>query len=233
MSPGARAAQRAVDLLSCLAYGALTVALAHDVARALPADPALAFALPPLALAALALADFVSGLVHFLADTYCTPETPIIGPKLIAPFREHHVDPEAITRHGWLEANGDFCLTTLLVLVPVRLWVPVARGGGATLFGAFTVLFTAFVVLTAVAHAWAHAARPSRLARALQRAGLAISAEHHAGHHAPPHRVRYCITTGWLNGPLDRLRFFERLERALARLGVLSARARSRSSALG
>ncbi|MFO1478963.1 MAG: fatty acid desaturase CarF family protein [Turneriella sp.] len=74
-----------------------------------------------VALAAWGAADFVSGLVHFLADTYGSVNTPLLGKTFIFPFREHHVDPLAITRHGFLETNGANSIISLPVLCIVLL----------------------------------------------------------------------------------------------------------------
>jgi hypothetical protein len=53
------------------------------------------------------IADFFSGLVHWLADRYFDPKTPVLGPALIAPFREHHADALAMTRHDFFEISGN------------------------------------------------------------------------------------------------------------------------------
>jgi hypothetical protein len=58
-------------------------------------------------------------------------------------------------------------------------------------------------------------ARPPRIARALQHARLAITAQAHARHHAGAHDVAFCITSDWCNAWLDRARVWARIERAL------------------
>jgi len=174
---------------------------------------------PPLALAAAlgwAFADFGSGLVHFLCDRFGSEATPLLGPAVIRPFREHHVDPRQIVTHGFLELSGN----SALALTPM-----LAVGGElAPFFGeallpsaAFSWLMSASVGLftTNQIHRWSHMPSPPRVARMLQRARLAISAEAHAQHHRGAHDVAFCITSGWCNAWLDLSRLWPRVEHAL------------------
>ncbi|MDX1650125.1 MAG: fatty acid desaturase CarF family protein, partial [Myxococcota bacterium] len=103
-APGPPRRAAAFDLAALLAC----VAAAAWLVAHLAAPPPLAW-WPLLALAAaggVALADLGSGLVHWFCDTWFRPETPGIGPVLIAPFREHHADPQAIVRRGALEVSS-------------------------------------------------------------------------------------------------------------------------------
>lgn len=214
------ARHRVLDLVFCSAFVISTAMIALDLARAAALRPGLLLLVPPIALLGYLGSDFTSGFVHWLADTYGSPSTPLLGPKFVTPFREHHRDPQAITSHDFLEANGDSCGVSLLALVPTQLWLPIQAEGWAASLALFVAVLALGTLLTSVAHGWAHRSDPPRFARVLQRTGLLLAAEHHARHHAAPHDGHYCITTGWLNPLLDRTRFFRRLEALLARLGI-------------
>ena len=173
-----------------------------------------AFANPWLALSAFmlgfVLADFVSGFVHWAADTWGTPEWPLVGRALIRPFREHHVDQKEITRHDFIETNGNNCFISIPVGVAAAL---IHQGSGSALFGAvFTFGMLFFVFLTNQFHKWAHTAKPPAIVTWLQRWSLVLPRDHHRIHHAAPSTKYYCITVGWMNEPLHRIRFYPVME---------------------
>lgn len=211
---------RFVEVLSVIAFAFVAGLLALDVGNALLRSPWTALLLVPALFAGLLAADLASGLVHWLADSYWRATTPFWGPKFVAPFREHHRDPLAITRHDFVEANCDNCLIAQLVLVPTWLFLPIGESVWATVIGAWVLFFANSVLLTSIAHGWAHRETPPAFARLLQRWGLVITPEQHAHHHGAPHKTHYCITTGWLNPLLDHTRFFRRLERVFDALGA-------------
>lgn len=168
-------------------------------------------------------ADLVSGLVHWFFDTWLRHDTPVLGSVFVRPFREHHVDPLSITRHDFVEVNGSNCLATCPVLgaaLCLDLDSAPTRALATVLLALCLGIFA-----TNQFHRWAHLPDPPRPIRALQDLGLILGRHHHAGHHVAPYDRRYCITTGWLNAPLDRIGFFRGLERVISALTGATPRA--------
>jgi hypothetical protein len=87
---------RMLELLGIATFVVLAFLIAGYVYRGL-ANFGYLWLLPILALLAYLAADLVSGFVHFLADSFGSADTLIVGPNFIGPFRDHHVDPKGIT----------------------------------------------------------------------------------------------------------------------------------------
>ena len=155
--------------------------------------------LPLAALLGWLLADLFSGLVHWAFDTYGSVRTPIVGPAIIRPFREHHADPEAMTRHDFVEVNGASCLGCLPLLL-LSVVLPLNNYLHAVL-----VLTCIGILFTNQCHKWAHAEKRSFLIEKLQTLGIVLRPAEHAKHHTAPYNSHFCTASGWLNRPLNRL----------------------------
>lgn len=163
-------------------------------------------------------ADFTSGFVHWAADSWGALDMPVLGASFLRPFREHHVDQKAITRHDFVETNGNNSLISLPMLGGA-LAVPLKDDEwfGSCLV-AFITALALFVFATNQIHKWAHTDEPPRAVVLMQRAQLILPPAHHAIHHTAPYDKHYCITVGWLNGSLGYIRFFRGLEWTITRL---------------
>ena len=157
-------------------------------------------------------ADFISGFVHWLADTWGSVEMPVIGNALLRPFRLHHVDEKEITRHDYIETNGANCMISLPG-IGLSLWCNWDTNLGL-FFGMFWAGVMLFIMMTNQFHKWAHLDGEKRTPTIafLQKTRLILSPKHHQIHHTAPFAKYYGITHGWLNWPLSKIGFFRALE---------------------
>ena len=168
---------------------------------------------------AMLISDFLSGAAHWAGDTLGDERTPFLGSHVIAPFRTHHVDPGGITRHDFIEINGNTCIALVPALIVLAGITPATPG--ISFFLRLVLAFTCFFVFcTNQFHKWAHQSNPAPFVRFLQRSGMILSPERHAIHHANP-SDHYCITVGWMNPVLAKVGFFRLVESLVA---VLSPR---------
>ncbi|CAF2674101.1 unnamed protein product [Rotaria sp. Silwood2] len=170
----------------------------------------------PSALLGILTADLASGIVHWSADTWGSVDMPFIGRNFLRPFREHHIDPTSITRHDFIETNGDnFAVTVpylLYMTYKFTYWndTDIRRIYN---FEVYMFLLAIFVSMTNQFHKWSHTyfGLPSYIVF-LQRYHIILPRKHHRLHHVVPHDTYFCITTGWLNWPLEMIQFWSRLE---------------------
>lgn len=146
------------------------------------------------------LSDALSGGIHYLADNFGDPDFPILGPALIAPFREHHEQPLAIVSHDLPERSGTLCFSAFLLagwvgpFLAGRVGDPIGVG-----LSALALSTACWIALTGEIHAWAHGLKPPEWARLLYGAGLVLGPQKHAVHHEAGHSSHYFITSGFWN----------------------------------
>lgn len=179
-------------------------------------DPSTAHYILLSGLAGICSADFVSGVVHWAADTWGSIDVPIVGPGLLRPFREHHIDPTSICRHDFIETNAD-CFTVctpFLAYSVYKFWTYSPQQIADTYnWEMYVFLLSCFVAMTNEFHKWSHTYFGlSRWKCLLQDMHIILPRKHHRQHHVSPHEINYCITTGWLNPLLEAIGFWRRAE---------------------
>jgi hypothetical protein len=156
------------------------------------------------------LCDFLSGLAHWFADRWGTPDWPIIGGSVIRNFREHHINPNALLSHDFIETNGFSFLLALPLLGSSFLLNP--KDDISFIVAGIILGISFFGSITNQIHKWSHAINCPSSIRYLQSKKIILSPQHHQLHHQGQFDQNYCITNGWLNHFLNRLGFFKKLE---------------------
>lgn len=161
------------------------------------------------------IADFLSGMIHWSADTWGSESMPVIGKRLLHPFRVHHINPSDFLRRKFIDTNGDVAFLAIPVLL-AAMRIPLTTACSVS-SAVFVASFCAVGLMTNQIHQWAHMRRAPTAVRWLQQLGIILSHEAHEKHHRPPYVQNYCIATGWCNRPLQMIRFFSNLERLITR----------------
>lgn len=173
-------------------------------------------------------ADLFSGIVHWGADSYGSVDMLFIGKNFLRNFREHHIDPTAITRHDFIETNGDNFTSIIPCLAYIAFYFHRASNEEAKasynlhLYIFFTLVFLS---MTNQFHKWSHTyfGLP-RYITILQDLHIILPRIHHRIHHVTPHDTYFCITVGWLNYPLEKIKFWQHLENSIYSLTGIKPR---------
>lgn len=150
------------------------------------------------------VADFITGFAHWLEDTYCLDELPLIGGLICTPNIDHHLDPQLLVRDGTFVSRNlvSVCLSAGGFLVA---WL--------CGFGYWPVALTLFVTSFGnEIHRWNHTDDLGWFATFMKDAGLVQARSQHSIHHKPPFTSHYCIITSFTNAVLERIQFWRRLE---------------------
>jgi plasmanylethanolamine desaturase len=221
--PGNDVSGRVTRVAEASFLGLAVVLLIANGARVVPGGLVLHWWAPFVVVAAALAADFVSGLVHWTADTWFSETMPVLGRRFLRPFRVHHLNPDDFLGRDFIDCNGDVAMLTSPVLLAALL-MPVTTDAGAAVSLALAT-FAAITLPTNQVHQWAHTPNPPAPIRWLQRRGIILSGEDHARHHQEPYVANYCIATGWCNRWLSAMNFFSACERLVTQFFGLEPRA--------
>lgn len=155
------------------------------------------------------LADFISGVFHWFEDRYGNPEWPVLG-HTIRENQQHHHTPRSFLKGNLWTRNREVWAIGLAFLA--GFWLL----GWLNVFSVSAVLFGMFANEI---HAAAHRSpkENGRIITMLQSTGLLQSHKHHAHHHRKGKDSHYCVMTNHLNPMLERVQFFQTLERVVKR----------------
>jgi len=211
---------RVIELGSMLVAGGLLFA---QVIRFSAAPRWIEWWTPLAVMGGLIAADFASGMVHWFADTWGRETMPLLGRRLLRPFRVHHVNPEDFLQRSFVDTNGDVAMVVIPFLIP-GLFLPLDSTAGRVAFVLLAVMSAAALPTNQV-HQWAHMPQPPKWVRLLQGWNVLLSRREHLRHHAEPYATHYCITLGWCNGILSATGFFRRAEDLVTRVTGIQPRA--------
>jgi hypothetical protein len=154
------------------------------------------------------LADVLSGLAHWLEDSYFTPATPLLGPTIGRNVLHHH-EPDDFTRNPWhvtIRSSLVCSVVVAVLLFPFGLLGPVWCGA------------LALAAFANQVHKWSHIRRDSvpGFIRWLHATRVLQSPAHHARHHGGDKNSRYCVITNIVNPVVDAMGMWRGLEAVVA-----------------
>lgn len=149
--------------------------------------------------ASLLIADFVTGMFHWLEDTYNIPFGDILCHN-----RLHHIKPYEMTKYTTLET----ITSTLYFAIPLMLL------NYFFIKSQIMMISLVFMTFANQIHKLSH--YPTKMIKSktihfLQRTGIFQSKSHHHIHHSETTKY-YCVMTNYLNPFLEYINFWRRIE---------------------
>jgi len=148
------------------------------------------------------LADFVTGLFHFLVDRYGKMNGRYMT-KSVNLLLIHHEEPRKIISQTYWEITGGVYKISLLIFCISLMWG----------FNWELLIFLLFCSNGNMIHKWSHQqkSKTSFIIRFLQKFKLIQTQSHHSKHHIGHFNKNYCVMTIFINPILHQLRFWESL----------------------
>ncbi len=170
-------------------------------------------------LSAVVAADLLTGIVHWLEDTYGNPNTKFlgIGKHIVIPNLVHHIKPRELTNGNWFSR-----IWTSMVFLLILLLVLVSLG----MANSFIYLTFAIAMWGNEIHCWSHRTpkENGKIITFLQRCYIIQSPKQHAKHHFSPYASNFCAITPYVNPILEVIHFWRILEWILRIVGIKSRR---------
>jgi ubiquitin-conjugating enzyme E2 variant len=150
-------------------------------------------------------ADFFTGCIHWLEDTFWTEETIIVGKWLIQPNELHHRKPTAFLAKNWWESSYDAIIIGIIILGISLMTRHLTWELG---------LFIGISISACQIHKYAHIpkGRLPATVRFLQKYKIIQDCSHHVKHHIEGENTNYCLITPFLNPVLAKLHFWRFME---------------------
>ena len=150
------------------------------------------------------LADFASGLVHWLEDNYGAKTTPLVGGAINANIL-HHSEPRKFLRNNWW--NNSRAILPFVVFFSVVFYM-------TGQLNIFTLTFLLIGWNANEIHKWSHQTEKERplIANWLQKLGIVQSPKQHNIHHGGNKDSSYCTVTVILNPILNTIKFWRGAE---------------------
>mgnify|MGYP000973946921 CR=1 FL=1 len=158
------------------------------------------------------IADFFTGVFHWLEDSYCLESIPFIGKLVCEPNIKHHEFPSLITKMGGIITHNYQSMLLALFFVLV-----------CYLLGFYTWPILLIAILAGFGnqvHTWNHEPKSSYFVSWLKDSGLIQQQKQHSKHHLPPYDKYYCVLLNFNNAWMERINFWRKLEFVISLFGI-------------